>query len=65
MRSFGAVRLEGDGQIIVPAATRVKVLNANYTPAFQVYDLFDSGAEIHIQDDGRTIKIFPLRREEY
>ena len=38
--------------------TRVTVVSKDGV-AFEKYDLFDSGAELHLQDDGRTLKIFP------
>jgi len=27
--------------------------------AFERYDLFPNGVELHLQDDGRTLKLFP------
>lgn len=27
---------------------------------FERYDLFENGVELHLQDDGRTLKIFPV-----
>lgn len=32
--------------------------------AFEMYDLYQDGIEIHLQDDGRTLKIFPATKYE-
>jgi hypothetical protein len=28
---------------------------------FEAYDVFKDGVEIHVQDNGRTLKVFPRR----
>ena len=28
---------------------------------FEAYDLYDNGVELHLQDDGKTLKIFPRK----
>lgn len=38
--------------------TRVTVVSDKGVE-FERYNLFGSGIEIHLQDDGRTLKIFP------
>jgi hypothetical protein len=30
---------------------------------FERYDAYSNGVELHLQDDGRTLKIFPRREE--
>lgn len=30
---------------------------------FEKYNAFRNGVELHLQDDGRTLKIFPKREE--
>lgn len=42
----------------LPAVTRVSVVSDRGVE-FEKYNLFESGVEIHLQDDGRTLKIFP------
>lgn len=64
MRNFGSVRLEGDGVVILPAVTRVTIVSKNGRE-YERFQLWDpEGVEIHIQDDGKTIKVFPLRANE-
>lgn len=29
--------------------------------AWEEYNLYDNGVEIHLQDDGRTLKLFPRK----
>jgi hypothetical protein len=38
--------------------TRVTVVTADGL-AFEQYDAYQHGVEIHLQDDGRTLKLFP------
>lgn len=45
-----------------PNVTRVTLVGKNGL-AYEDYNLFKGGAEIHIQDDGRTLKVFPLTQE--
>ena len=65
MEAFGSVRLKGQGEVILPAVTRVTIVDERYTRAFEQYDLFEGGVELHIQDGGRTLKVVPLRSEGF
>jgi hypothetical protein len=58
-------RVEGDDIVVFPAVTRITVVDERYGMSFEKYDLYRGGVEVHLQDDGRTLKVFPLRREEY
>jgi len=58
-------RVEGDGVVVFPGVTRITVVSENYGVAFEKYHAYNGGVEVHIQDDGRTIKVFPLRTELY
>ena len=40
--------------------TRVTVVAKNYGVAFERYNLYDEGCYLMLQDDGRTLKIFPV-----
>ena len=42
----------------LPAVTRVTVVSDRGVE-FEKYNLFEEGVEIHLQDGGRTLKIFP------
>lgn len=44
--------------IVVPTVDRVTVVGPDGI-AFEKHGLFEHGAEIHLQDDGKTLKIFP------
>ena len=44
----------------LPAVTRVTVVSDRGVE-FERYNLFENGVEVHLQDDGRTLKIFPRR----
>jgi hypothetical protein len=46
-----------------PKVTRVTVVGPS-GGVFERYNLFPDGAEIHLQDGGRTLKIFPLQKED-
>lgn len=39
--------------------TRVTVVGPDGV-AFEQYDLYKDGLELHLQDDGRTLKLFPV-----
>lgn len=39
--------------------TRITVVGPNGVE-FERYALFPDGCELHLQDDGKTLKIFPL-----
>lgn len=41
-----------------PEVTRITVVS-NEGVEFERYNLYDAGVEIHLQDEGRTLKIFP------
>ena len=40
--------------------TRVTVVSGKGRE-FEAYDLYDNGVELHLQDDGETLKIFPRK----
>lgn len=40
--------------------TRVTVVAEGGGRAFEEYDLYKNGVELHLQDDGRTLKLFPV-----
>ena len=42
--------------------TRVTLVGKNGL-AYEDYNLFKGGCEVHLQDDGRTLKVFPLQEE--
>ena len=42
----------------LPDVTRVTVVSEDGVE-FERYNLFENGVEIHLQDGGRTLKIFP------
>lgn len=44
----------------LPNITRVTVVDAEHGIVFEKYDLYKNGVELHVQDDGRTLKIFPV-----
>lgn len=39
--------------------TRITVVTDQTGRAFEQYNAFIDGVEVHLQDDGRTLKIFP------
>lgn len=41
--------------------TRITVVS-NEGVEFERYNLYDNGVELHLQDDGRTLKIFPKQK---
>lgn len=44
----------------LPDVTRVTVVS-DAGREFEKYDLYENGVEVHLQDGGRTLKIFPRR----
>lgn len=44
----------------LPAVTRITVVS-DAGREFEKYDLYENGVEVHLQDEGRTLKIFPRR----
>lgn len=44
----------------LPDVTRVTVVS-DAGREFEKYDPYENGVEVHLQDDGRTLKIFPRR----
>lgn len=50
--------------ITFPNATRVTVVGDDSVIAYERYGQWRGGVEIHIQDDGRTVKLFPMTRGE-
>lgn len=43
--------------------TRVTVVSEDGLE-FEKYDCYEKGVELHLQDDGRTLKIFPRKEQE-
>ncbi|WP_336670701.1 hypothetical protein [Tsukamurella sp. USMM236] len=39
--------------------TRITVVDSEYGRVFERYNLYRDGVELHLQDDGRTLKVFP------
>lgn len=62
---MSVVRFTGEGALVFPGVTRVTVVDERYSAVFERYDLYEGGVEVHMQDDGKTLKIFPLRKEGY
>jgi hypothetical protein len=54
-------RLHGgeDDRSSFPNVTRITVVDSEYGRVFERYNLYRNGIELHLQDDGRTLKIFP------
>lgn len=46
-----------------PNVTRVTIVGHDGI-AFEQYNLYLNGAEAHVQDDGQTLKIFPIIEDE-
>lgn len=46
-----------------PDVTRVTVVGPDHVE-FEKYNLFEDGVDLFIQDDGRTLKIFPKLKLE-
>ena len=44
----------------LPDVTRITVVSDGGVE-FEKYDLYENGIEVHLQDDGLTLKIFPRR----
>lgn len=47
----------------LPDVTRITVVS-DAGREFEKYDLYENGVEIHLQDDGRTLKIFPRSKSD-
>ncbi len=45
-----------------PTVSRVTVVLPSGV-AFERYDAYPNGVELHLQDDGRTLKLFPIMDE--
>lgn len=56
MSELGKVR----ESFTLPEVTRITVVT-DEGRAFERYDAFEGGVEVHLQDGGRTLKIFPKR----
>lgn len=39
--------------------TRITVVTADGGRMFERYNAYDNGVELHLQDEGRTLKVFP------
>ncbi len=46
-----------------PQVMRITVVTKVGRRVFEQYDAFPEGCEIHLQDEGRTMKIFPITTE--
>lgn len=44
----------------IEGVTRITVVT-DKGRVFEQYDAFTSGVELHLQDDGKTLKIFPIQ----
>lgn len=56
MSELGKVR----NVFTLPNVTRVTVVTENGVE-YEKYQAYEGGVEIHLQDDGRTLKIFPKK----
>lgn len=56
MSDYGKVQTH----ISLQDVTRITVVSEEGVE-FEKYNLYEDGVEIHLQDDGRTLKIFPRR----
>jgi len=45
--------------LVFPYATRVTIVGNGSGILFESYNAFKAGAELHQQDEGRTLKLFP------
>lgn len=45
-------------RIVLPEVTRITVVGPDGIE-YEKYDLYADGADLHLQDDRRTLKIFP------
>lgn len=45
--------------LIFPHATRVTIVGNSSGVLFESYNAWEAGAELHQQDQGRTLKLFP------
>lgn len=43
--------------------TRITVVGPHSGVVFERYGLYKDGVELHLQDDGRTLKIFPRSQQ--
>jgi hypothetical protein len=48
--------------IELPKVTRITIVGENGT-LFEQYEAFTEGVEIHLQDGGHTMKVFPLQKD--
>lgn len=60
---FEQERLQSDLIAVLPKVTRLTVVREDGT-YFEKYDMYRSGVDIYMQDEGRTLKIFPRSTEE-
>lgn len=44
--------------LVIPNATRITVIGESGV-VYENYTEYENGCWVHIQDDGRTVKIFP------
>lgn len=47
-----------------PDVTRITVVSQEHGRAFEAFDLYEGGVDLFLQDDGRTLKIFPKLKVE-
>ena len=52
-----------DDQQSFDKVTRITLVSNNGVE-FEKYNLYEHGVELHLQDDGRTLKIFPRKESE-
>jgi hypothetical protein len=69
INSYGEPQIFGPPPGVIPPpivlrdVTRISVVTEREGLVFERYDLFTGGVELHLQDDGRTLKVFPRREE--
>lgn len=49
---------------VLKDVARITVVDDKRGIVFERYDLFKNGVVLHLQDDGRTLKVFPRPVEE-
>lgn len=56
-------QLEASEKSDYSRVTRITVVT-DTNRVFEQYGAFKGGVELHLQDDGRTLKVFPLTKEQ-
>lgn len=57
------MELNSNEPAILPAVTRIVVVG-DRVKELEEWNLWANGVEVHLQDDGRTLKIFPRRVDD-